>query len=232
MMDSPPSAPVEDMTFVVELPMNDASGGFAFEGSPPRVSAVLAAFPLQGHNVVGCYATAVQLPDVEIAGFTDAQTLQKVLQLYQHISHRRLVLSTCAPISETHNQGLLYSHNLPKDSDLGITFDSFPPRVTAVNTLSPLHGRIVAGQCVDSVAVPGCVIFNFSCGGFTGHRVTQYLRETAGISGRQIVIKDYPTLPDPHARYTKHKQRDPFDLGGFFGNWFTRQRTKPSKNNF
>jgi hypothetical protein len=230
----PPTAPGHStpMNYVVDLPVDDNSCGLSFAGIPPQISAVLRDFPsLQGHNVIGCYVTAFQMPGVEISGFADSKTLEQLLQLHQHVSPRRLVLSTHPPTCVS-NQGLLYRHDLPGNQDLGITFDGFPAKVAAVDKLSVFSGRILPGQFVDSVVVPGSADLNFQSGGFTGHRVTQYIRETAKVAGRQIVIKDYPINITAQPGYTEYDQSDPFDFGGFRGNWFRRQRTTPSKKKF
>lgn len=231
MKHPPPSAPRPDMIYVVDLPLNDSQAGFSFTGGPPQVAAASAAFPnVNGSDLVGCFVTAVQLPEVEISGFFDTRTLQHVLEIHQHMAPRRLVLSTHAPAYFT-NQGLLYRYHLPGDPYLGVTFDSFPAKVAAVEKLSRFSGRILPGQFVESVVVPGYPDLNFQSGGFTGHRVSQYLQETSKVAGRQIVIKDNPI--NPTARVSAYEQRDPFDFGGFApSNWFRKKRTPARRSNY
>lgn len=228
----PPSAPVEDAVHTVDLEVDKASG-LTFTGSPPKISAVLRDDPLwQGQNSpVGCYVMALQLPGVEISGFRDASTLQQVLEGHLRVSNYRLVISTYPP-TDSGDQGLLYRHDLPTDQDLGITFDGFPAKIATVDKLSLFYGRIVPGQFVEAVVVPGSADLKFESGGFTGHRVAQYLTETANVVGRRLVIANVPLNPPNRPGYTKFDQSDPFDFGGFVGNWFRRQRTTPPKEKF
>jgi hypothetical protein len=237
---SPSKDVASRMNFVVDLPLNDnSSPGFVFTGSPPIVSAVLGNFPNLHHHkdrVVGSYVQSLKLPGVEISGFPDAASLEKVLVIHQN-APRQLILTTQPPNlslpssnSSSGSHQVLYTHHLPAAdvSELGIEFDGFPAKVKAVSKDSPLAGLLIPGQFVHAVCVPGAPDLRFESGGFTGPRISTYLHETSNLGGRRLIVKDDSVAPKS---YSDYETRDPFDFGGFLGNPFRRQRTAPRKQN-
>jgi hypothetical protein len=222
--------------YIIELPVNDSLGGFVVEGTPPKVTNIAPTMVEQFYpqwigkesQLIGCFVVAVQFQGVEVTGFTDANTVHQFLKLHQHVSPRRIVLSSQPNQSNTGtNSGvLLYRHDIPQNisKDLGIVFDGFPAQVKQVDKNSPFFGRIAPGQFVDRIIVPGRPDLMFASGGFTGYRVSQYLQETSNVSEtRYIVMKQNAEAPSKKG-FTDRDARNPFDLGGFRGFWLSRQR--------
>jgi hypothetical protein len=90
-------------------------------------------------------------------------------------------------VTDSGNRGPFYSHVLPEVQYLGITFDGFPAKVNTVDKSSSFYGRILPGQRVEAVVVPGSADLKFESGGFTGHRVTQHLNPSISSEGINIL---------------------------------------------
>jgi hypothetical protein len=221
------------MSWVIDLIVGDGSGGLSYQGCPPRVTSSSPELALQNQHVahfVGCYVVVVRLPDdLEISGFSDVAALLQVLGAHQSRA-RKLILSDTSP-PYICNHGLLYRYGLPMEVDLGLVLDGFPAKVVAVDKLSPFYGRILPDQYVESILVPGKDDLVFDCGGFTGHRVTQYLLDTANVAGRQIIVKDSPIYPTEKLGYSDQEMRAAFDMAGFNWNWLRRLARSRRRNN-
>ena len=60
---------------------------------------------------------------------------------------------------------------------------------------SPLQGRIIAGQTVEALLIPGRERMDLAAGAFTAAKVIQALAETSTVNGRVLVVKDAPHGP-------------------------------------
>jgi hypothetical protein len=221
------------MNWMVDLIVGDVSGGISYQGCPPRVTSATPEAALKNEHVahfVGCYVVAVRLPDDrEISGFSDIAALLQVLGAHQSRA-RKLILSSTSP-PYICNHGFLYRYDLPMEVDLGLVLDGFPAKVVAVGKLSPFYGRILPDQYVESIRIPGKDDLVFDCGGFTGHRVTQYLLDTANVAGRQIVVKDSPIYLTEKLGYSDREMRAAFDMSELNWNWLQRLARSRRWNN-
>ena len=73
--------------------------------------------------------------------------------------------------------------------------DRFPPIIMQVAASSPLQGRILVGQTVEALLIPGRERMDLAAGAFTAARVTQALSETSSVNGRILAVKDAPHGP-------------------------------------
>ena len=85
----------------------------------------------------------------------------------------------------------MYKHPLPATLDLGFTVSGFPPEIDSVLEHSPFHGRLIAGQTVEALVVPGLPVMNLQAGGFRADKLEEQLIKTAYTSGRQIIVTDF-----------------------------------------
>lgn len=203
-------------TVVVDVPANESSG-LMLSGSPASVTS-----SSYHASHVGLYVIAVRLPGVELTGLNDSTAVSQ--KLIQHSSGpRQVVLSGKAPaLSPT----IRYTHTLPSNQDLGLTFDGFPAKVQIVDPKSAFARTVQPEQNVLAVLVPGYPMLSFESGGFTGHRVQKHLKETSHCADRKLILQDQPVKVLPK-RYQKTAQdadlNSPFDFKGFTGNWFRRR---------
>lgn len=182
----------DEVTLVVlDLEVNSSSG-IIFDGSPPRVTRLAHAIPsLSGQSIIGYYMQCLEIPGVEISNVNDTSRLHQVLIASQGLP-RRLMLSSHAP--EVNNDGCRYTYDVPATTYLGVHFSGFPAVVASVDPKSPMAGKIHPGQSVHAVVVPGQPDLKFYSGGFTGHRVEEYLKQHFRVPGKQLVLTDKPKL--------------------------------------
>jgi hypothetical protein len=53
-----------------------------------------------------------------------------------------------------------------------------------------MKGRLIPGQTVEALLIPGRSRMDLAGGAFTDAKVTLALEETCDVSGRQLVVKD------------------------------------------
>lgn len=192
---------VPDALFIVTIPAGCQYPGLEFEGVPPRITHVDSKSPVREQVATNydspTYVHVVSLPDVEVTNFASSKHLTEIL-LSNSTNKRRLFVSSTPHFVDTtighvkSGTGAIYKHSLPCTNDVGIRFVRFPPIVEHVNQDSPLAGRILPGQTVQALIVPGHERFDLESGGFRSEKLNQNLRETANIEGRLLVVKDAP----------------------------------------
>jgi hypothetical protein len=72
---------------------------------------------------------------------------------------------------------------------------AFPPIINYVKDDSPMKGRLIPGQTVEALLIPGRPRMDLAAGAFTHAKVSQALTETCDMAGRQLVVKDAPHAP-------------------------------------
>jgi hypothetical protein len=176
---------------VVDLEVNSSSG-IIFDGSPPRVTRLTHAIPsLSGQSIVGYYFQGLQMPGVEISNAYDTTCVHQLLIAKRGLP-RRLMLSSHAP--EANNDGCRYTHDVPATEYMGVHISGFPAMVASVDQKSPMTGKIHPGQFIYAVVVPGQPDLTLHSGGFTGHRVEEYLIQNFHVPGKKLVVTDKPKL--------------------------------------
>ncbi len=73
--------------------------------------------------------------------------------------------------------------------------DRFPPIILQVAADSPVQGRIIPGQTVEALLIPGRQRMDLAAGAFTAAKVSEALSETSNVNGRVLVVKDAPHGP-------------------------------------
>jgi hypothetical protein len=186
---------------VVTLPLGCQDLGVEFAGTPPAVSKVHPHSPLGNQLQVGLYVHGISLPGVEIINLTAPLHVVDLIQ--SNVTNSRQLLLSPSPFyvddclgeSSSSCRGPLYKHTLPATPNLGISLVGFPPIVTAVTPGSPMAGRLIPGQTVHALFLPGEQRLDLAAGAFTSGKVQESLDRTSHVEGRQLVVNDAPHTP-------------------------------------
>jgi hypothetical protein len=179
MTDAAAAIAIPDSLWRVTIPAGVQDIGVEFDGSPPRIVNIDPKSPLREqfhHSANVPYDLhMLQLPNVEVINFITPTHLKNLIasnvgsERYLFISSTpQYVDASIGKVTFEKNQtaGAIYKHALPTISDLGVTFTRFPPVVQHVATNSPLYGRLVTGQTVQALLVPGSTRFDLEAGEF------------------------------------------------------------------
>ncbi|KAG7374184.1 hypothetical protein IV203_013279 [Nitzschia inconspicua] len=183
---------------ILHIPPGQADLGIEFAESPPKIVRVDPSCIFEGKAEVGLYVHVLRLPELEIVNLRDSQHLVNLLQANVSLP-RELWLSenpsyVDTSLGSTHT-GALYKHVLPATENLGVLLVAFPPIINVVREESPMKGRLIPGQTVEALLIPGRPRMDLAAGAFTDAKVTQALQETSHIEGRMLVVKDAPHAP-------------------------------------
>ncbi len=58
-----------------------------------------------------------------------------------------------------------------------------------------MKGRLIPGQTVEALLIPGHQRMDLAAGAFTAAKVDEALMRTSSIAGRMLVVKDAPHAP-------------------------------------
>lgn len=191
----------EQPLIVVTLPLGCHDVGVEFAGTPPTVSNVHPKSPLVDQVQVGLYVHGICLPGVEIINIANPQQVRDLIQ--SNVSSLRQLMLSYSPFyvdrslgpSRSSYNGPLYKHTLPATPSLGFSLVGFPPIVSAVPSGSPMAGRLIPGQTVQALLVPGEQRLDLAAGAFTSAKVQEKLDRTSCLEGRQLVVNDAPHAP-------------------------------------
>ena len=203
------SAVAADSLYIVELPVGCGDLGIKFDGSPPQIAFIAEDSPIIDAIAVGHYIHSLIVSEVEILNLMDPLQLESWLQANTKNPRQLLVSSNRYYVDQSigpgPHHGTMYKHPLPATLDLGFTVSGFPPVIHSVLEHSPLQGRLIAGQTVEALVVPGLPVMNLKAGGFRADRLQEQLIKTANISGRQIIVTDF--VPRYGTRYGKGREK-------------------------
>ena len=184
-----------DSLYVVELPVECGDLGIKFNGSPPRISFIAEDSPIKDAIAVGHYVHSLIVSEVEVFNIMDPLHLESWLKANTKNPRQLLVSSNRYYVDQSigpgPHHGTRYKHPLPATLDLGFTVSGFPPVIHSVLEHSPLQGRLIAGQTVEALVVPGLPVMNLQAGGFRADKLHEQLIKTANTSGRQIIVTDF-----------------------------------------
>lgn len=176
-------------SITVDLPVGESSG-LMFKGTPVCLHQILGKFPNLTQENVGYYASTLVVPGLSIVNISDQNYLFKLLQKYQQ-GQRRLVLTNIPP--ECNN--CYYILDLPIENKhskypFGLILDGFPPHVKGLTKDSLMTGKVLPGQTIHAICIPGQPDLTFQSGGFTTYRITDVLNNSSDIFGRKLIVKD------------------------------------------
>jgi hypothetical protein len=185
-----------------DLGVEFADGKSSSSSQPPTVSVVDVKSPLADLLRVGLYVHGIRLPNVEIIRLADSKHLRDLIQSNVATS-RQLLLSpyphyvdeSLGSSTPSHYRGAIYKHVLPASQHLGFTLRAFPPIVSDVVPGSPMHGRLLPGQTVQALLIPGERRWDLAGGAFTSMKVQERLDRTWMVEGRRLVVNDAPHAP-------------------------------------
>ena len=192
-------AVADDSFRIVNIPIGLQDLGIEFTGSPPVITNVDFKSPLEGQAEVGLYVHVLVLPELEIVNVNDSNHLLNLLNA--NISQpRQLYLSVDkeyvdASLGSAHH-GALYKHKLPATPNLGVSLTAFPPIVTSVAEYSAMRGRLIPGQTVEALLIPGKDRMDLAAGAFTSARVEEALQQSSNITGRVLGRKRCSTCTE------------------------------------